>query len=97
MNTKQDSSPMRPRTNCALVANPALRRNVNAETDAIAPKFPSGIPRPALRALLSAGLTELSHLSRISETDLAALHGIGPKAIGLLRNAMREMGIRFRQ
>jgi hypothetical protein len=88
---------MRTRTNCALVASPAVRRHANANTDAIAPNFPAGISRPALRALVSAGLTELRHLSRIRESDLAEMHGMGPKAIGQLRAAMRSAGMRFKR
>ena len=84
-------------TNCALVASPSLRRRSDALTDAIAPNFPAGIARPALRALHAAGLTTLCDLSHVRESELAKMHGMGPKAIGLLRAAMHSAGVRFKK
>lgn len=58
--------------------------------------FPKGLAQPALRALHSAGLTELEHLTQVTEADLSKLHGMGPKAIETLRDALRERGLSFR-
>jgi predicted flap endonuclease-1-like 5' DNA nuclease len=56
------------------------------------------IPRlgaPANRALAEAGYTTLSDVARAGERDLLALHGVGPKAIRLLREAFAERGLTF--
>jgi hypothetical protein len=47
--------------------------------------LPAGIGAPAQRALAAAGYTSLEDLTAVREADLAALHGIGPKALGVLR------------
>ncbi|MGH3375908.1 MAG: hypothetical protein ACRDP6_14315 [Actinoallomurus sp.] len=57
--------------------------------------FPSGLSKPALRALANAGYTGLDQLSAVSEAELKRMHGMGPKAIGQLRSAMAEHGLAF--
>ena len=59
--------------------------------------FPPGIGKPAQRALASAGYTSLADLSRAREKDLKALHGMGPKALGILRAALAAQGKTFVQ
>lgn len=51
--------------------------------------FPK-IPAPALRALHGAGFFWLSDLAEVSDEDLLKLHGMGPKALGILRQALRD-------
>jgi hypothetical protein len=34
----------------------------------------------------------LEHLAGVSERELKALHGMGPKALGILRDALAEQG-----
>lgn len=51
------------------------------------------IGAPATRALASAGVTSLDELITWSESDLLELHGIGPKAIRLLREGLAELGL----
>lgn len=58
--------------------------------------FPRGVSGPALRALKAAGVRSVADLSRWSEKDLAALHGMGPKALTILRDALVASGRRFR-
>ncbi|MBL9122315.1 MAG: hypothetical protein JNG90_01695 [Planctomycetaceae bacterium] len=65
-------------------------------TDAIRDRFPPGLSRPALRALQAAGFARLEQLVRISESELAELHGIGPRAVVALRAALRDQGLAFR-
>nr|WP_206041503.1 DNA-binding protein [Rhodococcus sp. OK302] len=48
-----------------------------------------------MRALLGAGYTELSQLTSVSEKELAKLHGMGPKALRILREALAERGLTF--
>jgi len=58
--------------------------------------FPRGVPKPAQRALASAGYTRLDQLTTARESDLAALHGMGPKALNLLKEALKREGKTFR-
>lgn len=57
--------------------------------------LPIGLSMPARRALDAAGYTQLEQLSGVSEADLKKLHGMGPKAIGQLRNALDAKGLSF--
>jgi len=52
--------------------------------------FPAGMPGPALRALASAGVRSMQDLANWSEQDIAALHGMGPKALQILRQGPAE-------
>lgn len=56
--------------------------------------FPK-ISAPALRALNGAGYHTLEHLTTVTEADLAKLHGMGPKALGILRDALAANGLAF--
>jgi DNA-directed RNA polymerase alpha subunit len=55
--------------------------------------IPAKLGAPAKRALDAAGYTSLEQLTQVSERDLLALHGMGPKAIRQLREALREAGL----
>lgn len=59
--------------------------------------WPPGAAKPAQRALASAGYTNLAQLASARESDLAALHGMGPKALDLLREALKQRGKSFRK
>lgn len=48
-----------------------------------------------MRALSAAGVSSLEQLAGWSEAELLALHGMGPKAIGLLRAGLEARGLRF--
>jgi predicted flap endonuclease-1-like 5' DNA nuclease len=50
---------------------------------------------PAARALAGVGITSLEDVTAWTERDLAALHGVGAKAIGILREAMQPHGLDF--
>lgn len=52
--------------------------------------LPRSIGRPALRALRGAGISTLEEVAARSEKELLALHGVGPKAIRILDEALRE-------
>lgn len=54
------------------------------------------IGAPARRALENAGLLRLEQLVEVRESELKKLHGMGPKAIGILRAALHERGLSFR-
>jgi hypothetical protein len=53
--------------------------------------FPK-ISQPALRALHAAGYTRLSQLADVSDEELLTLHGMGPKALRILREALAQRG-----
>jgi len=50
---------------------------------------------PAQRALAGAGVTNLSKLSRMTEADVMALHGMGPNAMTTLKTAMKASKLGF--
>ena len=57
---------------------------------------PSDLPKigqPAWRALTGAGYWRLEQLTAVSAADLLRLHGMGPKALGILRAALAERGL----
>lgn len=58
--------------------------------------FPS-IGQPALRAFREAGIARLEDCARWTERDLAALHGVGPRAVRLVGAALAEQGLAFRE
>jgi hypothetical protein len=61
-------------------------------------RSPSEFPKtsaPAQRALDAAGITTLAQLARYSEKEIAALHGMGPKALGILRAALAANGLSY--
>jgi len=53
--------------------------------------------QPALRALNNAGYTYLEQLTEVTEAELLKLHGMGPKAIRILRETLAERGLSFKQ
>lgn len=56
---------------------------------------PTGIGRPARRALLAARYDRLDQLAGVDEAELLRLHGVGPKAVAVLRRTLAEMGQAF--
>lgn len=60
-------------------------------------EFPEKLSQPALRALASAGYSTLGQLTKVSEAEIASLHGMGPKGVRLLREALEARGLSFRQ
>ena len=55
--------------------------------------LPPSIGAPATRALIAAGYTELAQLANVSSAELARLHGVGPKALRLLQEALEQQGM----
>jgi len=58
--------------------------------------LPPRIGSPALRALTAEGYTRLKQLTKMTEAEVLALHGVGPKAVGILREALKAQGLSFR-
>jgi hypothetical protein len=50
---------------------------------------------PARGALTHAGITTLTQLSQHTEKEILKLHGMGPKSMPTLRQALHEAGLAF--
>jgi hypothetical protein len=48
-----------------------------------------------MRALASIGVARLDQLAEHREPTIAALHGMGPKALAILKEAMAVHGLAF--
>ena len=79
-----------------LTTSKTKRRAADKLAASVQENFPPGMSQPALRALADAGLSSVGQLSKIREADLAKLHGIGPKAIKILRAELQRLGKSFR-
>jgi hypothetical protein len=55
--------------------------------------LPRNIGAPATRALTAAGYTNLSQLANVPVAELKKLHGVGPKALRLLQEALEQQGL----
>jgi Helix-hairpin-helix domain len=55
--------------------------------------LPGNIGAPATRALIAAGYTELAQLANVPAAELKKLHGMGPKALRLLQEALEQQGM----
>ena len=56
----------------------------------------TALPRigaPATRALASIGIDTLEQVAGLSTAELLALHGFGPRAIGILTDALTDAGL----
>ena len=51
---------------------------------------------PATRALNEAGYKRLEDLTQATKEELLALHGMGPKAMGILKSALAGRGLTFK-
>ena len=59
--------------------------------------LPAKLGAPAERALANAGIKNLKQLTKFSETEIQHLHGIGPNALGKLRQALADQGLFFKE
>jgi hypothetical protein len=55
--------------------------------------LPGNIGAPATRALTAAGYTELRQLANVPAAELKKLHGVGPRALRLLQEALEARGM----
>lgn len=63
-----------------------------APSDELTPR----IGRVATRALADLGCATYADLTRHSSKELLAIHGVGPKAIGILDDELQARGLTFR-
>ena len=59
--------------------------------------LPREIGRPATAALAAEGITRLDQLTTRTERETLALHGVGPKAVRILRETLASTGRAFKQ
>lgn len=76
-----------------MSSNRTKKKQPGTAADYALPK----IGAPATRALAAAGITNLLALAKHAEADIAELHGMGPKALGLLRTALAGAGLSYRK
>lgn len=76
-----------------------MNKNIRTSKKAAktADELPAKLAAPARRALIQAGYTQLEQLSKLTEAELLKLHGMGPKAIGQLRETLAAAGKSFAQ
>jgi len=55
------------------------------------------IGAPATRALHAAGIDALEAVTDHSVAELLRMHGVGPKAVGTLRDHLARHGLSFRE
>jgi hypothetical protein len=48
------------------------------------------LPRPAVRGLVGAGVTTLGHAWDTSDRELLACHGVGPRAVRIIRRLQKD-------
>ncbi len=59
--------------------------------------FLAGLSAPARRALQNNGIKTIKDLSKLTETEVLQLHGIGKTAIPILQKSLKEKGLSFRK
>jgi hypothetical protein len=69
----------------------AAPRQANSSPD----DWPAGLSNPARRALAAAGCGKLEDVTRFRAAEVAGLHGMGPKGIRILREALAARGLSF--
>ena len=57
--------------------------------------LPAGMSNPARRALAMIGITQLDQLAAHRANEILDLHGMGPKGIRILREALNARGLAF--
>lgn len=60
------------------------------------PEFARTMGTVAPRELAAHGITRYEQLTEVTEKELLAIHGVGPKAIRILREELQARGLSFR-
>lgn len=55
--------------------------------------LPDEIGKTAARELALSGITSLEQVAALSEKELLAIHGVGPKAVRILGEALSARGL----
>lgn len=67
------------------------------EDSPVPTEYPQAIGRTARRQLALSGFTSLDQLTSVTEEELLAIHGVGPKAIRILRDELARRGLAYGQ
>ena len=59
--------------------------------------LPAKLGAPAERALANAGIKNLKQLTKFTEAEIKQIHGVGPNALGKLRQALADQGLVFKE
>lgn len=59
--------------------------------------LPNSMGKTAPRELQNAGIGSLQKASEHTEKELLDIHGVGPKAIRIMKEAMTDKGLHFRE
>lgn len=73
----------------------AYRERIAATLEAMGTAIPH-TSNPASSALTAASITTLEELSEWRRADVGELHGMGPKALGMLDEALREADLEWK-
>lgn len=55
------------------------------------------IDAPASGALAHIGITRLEQVVQLTEKELLQIHGVGPKAVRILKETLTEQGLTFKK
>lgn len=58
--------------------------------------LPDEIGKTAARQLSLNGINDLQRVARHSKKELLAIHGVGPKAVAILGDALAAKGLNYR-
>ena len=53
--------------------------------------FPKEIGNPATNALVHVGITTLNQVAAMTDKELLQIHGVGPKAVRILREHINKV------
>ncbi len=67
----------------------------NSVNDTLESSDLPNIGKVARRSLANAGYTRLEQFTTVSEKELLKIHGVGPKAIRILRETIGTKGLSF--
>jgi predicted flap endonuclease-1-like 5' DNA nuclease len=59
--------------------------------------LPNAIGKTAARELAGHGITTLAQVAGHTQRELLAIHGVGPKAIAILGEALAAKGLAYRE
>lgn len=55
------------------------------------------IGSPATNALANRGITKLQEVTTMTEKELLGMHGVGPKAVRILKEELKNQGLELRK
>lgn len=65
--------------------------------EAFSTAFPPAMGRPANAALVNIGITTLEQVAMLTEKELLAVHGVGPKAVRILKELLAQQGLSLKE